>query len=336
MALAPRLAAALLAALVLPAAAFAGGSAATWANPEIALVTRDGLFSATPATFDGGAPLTHAALGDALTRLGGPAAVRPTDGSAPVSLEELDRSLVDALGLADSASRFRSAAGAAGLAPPTSFGTEVVARLLGLRLDHPARDDDLELRPGQTATRAEAAYSLAQILRFDGATAAPSPAVERLRAAAASFQLPPLSVWQRRILSTALSYVGYPYVWGGTGGTSTGFDCSGFVWRVYKLTAYPDDGALAGVLRGRTTTAMSGEVSRSQRIPADALEPGDVMFFGRGPRSKPAQVDHAAIYLGNGWLVQSAGQGVALAPFDGWYRSSFAWARRPLAEAELD
>jgi cell wall-associated NlpC family hydrolase len=47
------------------------------------------------------------------------------------------------------------------------------------------------------------------------------------------------------------------------------------------------------------------------------------------------QVDHAAIYLGNGWLVQSSGEGVALAPFDGWYRSSFAWARRPLAEANL-
>jgi cell wall-associated NlpC family hydrolase len=59
------------------------------------------------------------------------------------------------------------------------------------------------------------------------------------------------------------------------------------------------------------------------------------MFFGRGPRSKPAQIDHAAIYLGNGWLVQSSGYGVALAPFDGWYRSSFAWARRPLAEAGL-
>ena len=59
------------------------------------------------------------------------------------------------------------------------------------------------------------------------------------------------------------------------------------------------------------------------------------LFGGRGPNSKPAEVDHTAIYLGNGWLVQSSGDGVTLAPFDGWYRSSFAWARRPLAEAGL-
>jgi peptidoglycan DL-endopeptidase CwlO len=156
-----------------------------------------------------------------------------------------------------------------------------------------------------------------------------------VKQAAAGFHLPALAAWQRRIVATAFSYVGYPYVWGGTGERSAGFDCSGFVWAVYKLAAYPDEGDLAAVLRGRTTIAMSGEIPRAERIAVAELEPGDVMFFGRGRRSNPAQIDHAAIYLGNGWLVQSSGYGVALAPFDGWYRSSFAWARRPLAEAGL-
>jgi cell wall-associated NlpC family hydrolase len=226
----------------------------------------------------------------------------------------------------------------------------VVARLLGLRLNHPAGQDELELQPQQPATRAEAAYSLAQILRFGSeehgwqrhsSTAtettdfASSWEVEQVKAASTAFGLPELTAWQRRIVATAFSYVGYPYVWGGTGESSVGFDCSGFVWRVYKLTAYPDESALAGVLRGRTTMEMSGEVPRAERIGIDDLEAGDVMFFGRGRRSKPAQIDHTAIYLGNGWLVQSSGYGVALAPFDGWYRSSFAWARRPLAEAGL-
>jgi len=95
---------------------------------------------------------------------------------------------------------------------------------------------------------------------------------------------------------------------------------------VYKLTAYPGEGSLADVLRGRTTMEMSREVPRAARIRIDDLEPGDVMFFGRGRHSKPAQVDHTAIYLGNRWLVQSSGYGVALAPFDGCYQSSFAWA----------
>jgi cell wall-associated NlpC family hydrolase len=140
-------------------------------------------------------------------------------------------------------------------------------------------------------------------------------------------------------------YVGYPYVWGGTSPTpetlfgvhsAGGFDCSGFVWRVYKLTPYAGEGALAGVLRGRTTFVMSGEVPRSKLIPATKLQPGDVMFFGaHGRSSSPSEVDHTGLYLGNGWFVQSSGEGVTLLPFDGWYAHSFAWARRPLREAGL-
>jgi cell wall-associated NlpC family hydrolase len=42
------------------------------------------------------------------------------------------------------------------------------------------------------------------------------------------------------------------------------------------------------------------------------------------------------IYVGNGWFVQSSGYGVDLAQLTGWYRTAFAWARRPLAEAGLD
>ncbi len=134
-------------------------------------------------------------------------------------------------------------------------------------------------------------------------------------------------------------------MWGGTSPTSEtlfgvhsagGFDCSGFVWRVYKLTPYPGEQGLAGALRGRTTYQMSGEVPKSERIPAAKLQPGDVMFFGaHGPRSRPGEVDHTALYLGNGWFVQSSGEGVTLLPFAGWYTSNFAWARRPLREAGL-
>jgi hypothetical protein len=59
------------------------------------------------------------------------------------------------------------------------------------------------------------------------------------------------------------------------------------------------------------------------------------LLRGQGPRSKPARIDHAGIYLGGGWFVHSSGAGVTLAPLDGSYAHSFAWARRPLREAEL-
>jgi cell wall-associated NlpC family hydrolase len=105
---------------------------------------------------------------------------------------------------------------------------------------------------------------------------------------------------------------------------------------VFKLQPYRDAPLLAGVLRGRTTMEMSGEVPRAKRVALADLQPADVLFFGgRGPRSKPAQVDHAAIALGNGWFIHSSGYGVALATLDGWYARRFSWGRRPLAEAGL-
>jgi cell wall-associated NlpC family hydrolase len=154
-----------------------------------------------------------------------------------------------------------------------------------------------------------------------------------------------LTAWQKRVLSTAVQFIGFPYVWGGTSEKAEapfgvqaagGFDCSGFVWRVFKLQAYPGGASLAGTLRGRTTFAMSGEVGAAKRIRFSKLRPADVLFWGAGgPRSRPGQVDHTGINLGNGWFIHSSGYGVALAPLDGWYKRRFAWARRPLAEAGL-
>ena len=39
--------------------------------------------------------------------------------------------------------------------------------------------------------------------------------------------------------------------------------------------------------------------------------------------------------IGNGWFVHSSGAGVTLQPLQGWYTTTFAWARRPLTEAGL-
>jgi cell wall-associated NlpC family hydrolase len=257
-----------------------------------------------------------------------------------VSIKKLDAALVAYLGLGKAARQIQAVLKGAGVNPPPNTGTEAVARMLGLRLNHPAGEDSLELLPTQAATRAEAAFSFAQLLALNDSS------VSSVQQAAANFTLPAdLSSWQRTILTTAVHYVGYPYIWGGTSPTSEtlfgvhsvgGFDCSGFVWRVYKLTPYAGEQGLADVLRGRTTYQMSGEVRKSERIAAADLQPGDVMFFGaHGRRSRPSDVDHAGLYLGDGWFIQSSGEGVTLLPFTGWYSSNFAWARRPLQEAGL-
>jgi cell wall-associated NlpC family hydrolase len=267
-----------------------------------------------------------------------------TNPSGAVTMAQLDKSLVDMLGLSHAAAEFAAGARAAGIPVPGRFGTEVVARLLGLRLNHPASEDYLELRPQDPATRAEAAYSAAQILSFGPFGSGWQTAW--VQSLADSFTLPQLTPWQQQILRVAFSKIGMPYVWGGTSDTAEapfgiaapgGYDCSGFVWRVYKLQAYPNEGDLASVIRGRTTMVMSVEVPRSKRIPFAKLEPADVLFFGaRGPSSTGPQVDHTAIYVGNGWFIQSSDEGVALAQLSGWYRQKFAWGRRPLQEAGLE
>src|SRR6476620_3936793 len=322
-----------------------GGSAkrsqttVSWAQPEIRYVVQHGLMAKTVAAFRADDTLTQgelAAVVAGLTKNSAGAVAAP---SATVTVTQLDARLVRALDLSDAAAAFSAGAQAAGLAVTSRFGTETVARLLGLRTNHPAAHDDLELLPTDPATRAETAYSVAHVLRFKGWE------TQFVEDAAATFELPQLGVWQTRILNTAVKFVGFPYVWGGTSEKAEapfgieahgGFDCSGFVWRVYKLQAYPGGAARATTIKGRTTYQMSGEVPKAKRIAFAKLQPADVVFFGpNGASSKPASVGHTGIYLGNGWMIHSSGQGVAVTPLTGWYRQQFAWARRPLAEAGL-
>ena len=318
---------------------------ASWADLQIRSVTAAAILGNDPATFRPSDPLTRGELAEALAAWG-KRAVTPADPARLVTMRELDAQLVGALGLRPAAQRIRFAARDAGLAPTSMLGTETVARLLGLRLNHPQGSDDLELLPSQPATRAEAAYSLARALNL---TAGQITWLDEL---SQTFSLPELGDWQRAVLGRALRFVGYPYVWAGAsettqqlwsatapGGSVTapvGYDCSGFIWRVYKTKPFAGAPLLGDILKGRTTYAMSAEVDKPARIGLADLAPGDVIFFGkRGVRSSPAEVGHSGIYVGNGWFVHSSSAGVTLQPLQGWYSTTFAWARRPLTEAGL-
>jgi cell wall-associated NlpC family hydrolase len=324
------------------AAASPAAAARSWAQPQIALVTARGLMGGEPASFRPDDPLTVGELADLVTGLTGKAQPIAGDPASPATIAQLDAQLVRALGLLPVARELSAGVRAAGLAPPRSFGTEVVARLIGLRVNHPAAQDALELRPTDPATRAEAAYSAARILRFTGGE------VDYVTRLAGSFSPEPVSGLQHDVLQTAISLVGYPYVWGGTSERPQdpfatgkqvpgGFDCSGFVWRVYKLQPYAGADSLPATLAGRTTYAMSGEVPAAKRIGFAKLQPADLVFFGaHGKASRPAEVDHMGIYLGGGWFVHASDQGVMLSPIADGYATRFAWGRRPLAEAGLE
>jgi cell wall-associated NlpC family hydrolase len=310
----------------------------SWADAAIRTVVARGLMADDPATFRPDDALTRGEAAALIAGLTGaePAPVAKPD--AALDMQGLNARLVASVGLQDAAKAFTAGAKAAGLAPPGRFGNEVVARLLALRKNHPAAQDALERQPTDQASRAEAAYSAARILGFLGLE------VEDVRDASSSFVLPALTEWQRRVLATATRLIGRPYVWGGTSDRPQtlfgkvvpgGYDCSGFAWRVFRLEPYAGGDALAATLRGRTTYELSGEVPKAMRIRFDRLQPADLLFFGNGPRSKPSEIGHMGIYLGSGWMIHSSNQGVAVIPLTGWYARSFAWGRRPLAEAGL-
>jgi len=328
-----------LAALAIAPGATPSAAGRSWAQPQIRVVVARGLMARSVATFRPNDPLTQGELADLVAGLSEQPPKPVVNPSAPVTLAQLDAKLVRTLELGDEAALFQEVAVAAGLRPPARFGTEVVARLLGLRTNHPAGQDQLEVLPTDPVPRAEVAYSVAQILRLSEWQ---TTSVEE---AASSFQLPAFTPWQRRVLASATGLIGYPYVWGGEferpdspfgAQAQGGFDCSGFAWRVYKVQAYPGAPQLPTILRGRTAADMAGEVPRRLRIKPARLAPADVVFFGAGgPRAKPVQIDHMGLYLGNGWLIHSSRYGVALARLDGWYEERLAWGRRPLAEAGL-
>ncbi len=328
-------------ALAVPASGPAAGRTAAWAQPQIKLVTAHGLLGGDAADFRPDDALTAGDLADLVAGLTGKPAVSPDDPAATITIAQLDAALVRGEGLYAAAARFRAAAVAAGLHPPARFGPEVVARLLGLRTDHPRSQEALEPAPSSVASRAEAAFSAAKILGWKGWEA------QYAMSLSATFAPPVVSGWQQTILQQAVALIGYPYVFAGTSekpqtvlgqAVPGGFDCSGLVWRVYKLASYATGTPLADTLKGRTTYAMSGEVPAARRIAFASLEPGDVLFFGtNGPRSKTSQVYHAGIYLGGGWMIHASGTGVTLSPVaTGYYAKAFAWARRPLAEAGLE
>src|SRR6266545_3725053 len=163
----------------------------SWAQAEIRTVVAHGLMASSVAAFRPNAPLTQGELRNLLAGLSQeappPSSPPPARPGPFVTMAQLDARLVRALGLGDEASSFNRAAAAAGLRPPARFGTEVVARLLGLRTNHPTGQDDLERLPSDPAPRAEVAYSAAQILSLS------EWETTSVQDAAAAFEIPSLT-----------------------------------------------------------------------------------------------------------------------------------------------
>lgn len=104
--------------------------------------------------------------------------------------------------------------------------------------------------------------------------------------AAASVPTPPASATGAAIAKYSLNFIGYPYLYGGT--SPSGWDCSGFVQYVF---------AQFGVSLPRTSGAMMSVGSPVGSL-AEA-QPGDII----------ASAGHAAIYIGNGMVMNAMDYG---------------------------
>ncbi len=119
----------------------------------------------------------------------------------------------------------------------------------------------------------------------------------------------PTSTQAQKAVAFAYSKLGCPYVYGGTGPCSAGYDCSGLTQAAW---------AAAGVSIPRTSEEQWAGLPH-----VSSLEPGDIMVFnGAG---------HVGIYVGNNQLIDAPvpGQNVQLVAFSGWYQSTYDGAVRP-------
>jgi len=257
---------------------------------------------------------------------------------APVLMRDVHRALVLALGYGELAAGAQAIHLRNGtrIRVPRDFGTTLIGMKLGLRYNH--GDESLDV-PGPDAplSRAEVAWSMYR------AATVPSWMASWL-APYANVELPNLGPKMQRVVSFAVRYVGYPYVWGGEWDAPTtsgyccgyqpigGFDCSGLTWWVMKRASdgwdnVPPRDYAGWDLAQRTSALMA---STGTRVSWDELQPGDLMFYdGDGDGT----VDHVDTYLGNGWAIDSGSSnaGVTITYVAGnWYQDHFVKGRRIL------
>lgn len=281
------------------------------------------------------APLTGTRLHAELSQLAGQLGVAPVRAPfSKVSVTTFDAVLVNQLGASDVAASVQHEAWRAGLNPPKTFGTEAVARLLGLRDNVPYPHEARELYPVDAITLTEAQHSFRVAAQWKGTAA------EWARQQFSTFTLPRYSAAQKRVLRLAIAKVGMPYIWGGEtdaassyfgGQVHGGYDCSGFVWRVFKLSGF----SWGAQIHGRTAAAQAGEIRKGQRIRLDDVRGGDLVFFGYARfwmKATPTRIVHEGIALSPDWMVHSSAQGVYVSPLrlDPWRAKRFSWARRVL------
>lgn len=117
------------------------------------------------------------------------------------------------------------------------------------------------------------------------------------------------------IVSYAKQYLGYKYVSGGAA-PSTGFDCSGFTYYIYKHF---------GITLSRTSTAQA---SNGIAVEKANLQAGDLVIFNNSSNSA---IGHVGIYIGENNFIHAANETkgiVTTSLLNSYYKARYVSARR--------
>ncbi len=98
---------------------------------------------------------------------------------------------------------------------------------------------------------------------------------------------------REELIKTAESFVGVPYLWGGTS-PNTGFDCSGLSMTVYQLNGL------------NLPRSSKEQYEAGSPVGRNDLMKGDLVFFATSGKNKVA---HVGIYVGDGRFIHAAGRG---------------------------
>jgi len=120
------------------------------------------------------------------------------------------------------------------------------------------------------------------------------------------------------IRAAAEKYLGTPYHYGGT--TKHGFDCSGFIWRVFQDAGY----------KNFSRTTAESMFNSATPVLQNSLREGDLCFF-YDPKNRK-KINHAGIYIGQQRFIHSSNtNGVAYSNLsDHYWSNRFAGFRRVL------
>ncbi|OIK11455.1 peptidoglycan endopeptidase [Bacillus sp. MUM 13] len=115
------------------------------------------------------------------------------------------------------------------------------------------------------------------------------------------------------VIAMAKKMIGVPYSWAGA--SPDGFDCSGFIYYVFKNSGYQIS---------RVSAATYYDLGKSVAAP----KPGDLVFFSTNPASS-VLISHMGIYIGNGQFIHaSSSKGVQISSLSmSYYQTRFAGYR---------